>query len=110
LRSRQLAAFLGVLAGAQLCLYLAWILGKGSLFYLNPRIGLDAFLNVLTGYEPVGPSFLSWLSLLWLGLAAIAVARWPKGVRVYQVSELLFALPSLVFFVMVIIASSAFYR
>ena len=102
----MLAAYLGALAVGQLGLYVRWVATPDSLcFYLDPRIGLFVLETMLRGHEPVGPSRLEWAVAVWLAVASALVAATSWGARIYLLAEIILALPSAVFFVVVVLAN-----
>ena len=105
-RTSGLGLYLGTLAVAQIAIYVAWTSRPdSSLFYFDPRIGLFIVQSMMSGREPPGPALLGWLSALWLLVEALLMGwtRWGPGV--YLVSELILALPSLIFFITVAVVN-----
>ena len=104
MRRKVVVSYLALMTLAQLCTYVAWVSGAWDpLFYFDPRIGLWVLESFITGQERAGPGVLSWLSLAWLGCATFIVTRSHGALRVYQAAEVILALPSFLFFVMVVV-------
>ena len=112
-RSEILAVYLTVLALLQIGLYfVSFNRGSmGALLYFDPRVGIDAWLSggKMTPEARAAMAELSrlirWAAAAWiLALGLLLTFRKPV-VRLYVVTECLFALPTLAFFGMVILAN-----
>ena len=104
-RFRCLGTAITVLGCAQLALYIIW-LRRGAMksFYFDPRIGftlLDRFGE--TGTE--GPKSLHWLSAFAEVILGFGISLKPRMIYLYLVTEVLFSLPSIVLFAVVLWAN-----
>lgn len=104
-RVKFLGIYLIVICALQICLYLALSVGSEEnlwLFYFDPRIGIFFFEAVLRGAEQTAPGVLRWLSVVWiLALGAFMLSGRPL-IKTYIVSEIVLALPSLLFSLVII--------
>jgi len=102
---KKLGALVFGLGLAQLFLYIgATFPGHDVLFYFDPRIGLLAFQSMI-GREPNRPGLVQWLAACWelgIGLGLFATRA---SALVYMVAEAILAVPSLAFFLLVIVSN-----
>ena len=112
-RTDILAVYLSVLALLQIGLYFVLVNrgSMGALLYLDPRLGIDAWLTggKMSAEARSSMTVLSqeirWIAATWiLGLGLLLTFRKPV-VKLYVVSECLLSLPTLAFFGMVILAN-----
>jgi len=112
MNSRQtLAVYLVTIALLQSGLYFAFFQpsGMGGAFYLDPRIGIDFWF---TGWRMTPEDRLSaeglsqlirWSTAAWVLIIGLLFMAHKTVTKLYVVSECLLSLPSLLFFLMVII-------
>jgi len=106
MKRQSLAAYLVFALVAQVALYIRWMrVPSDSLFYFDPRIGLFVFEESLHKQSLHHPGALSWVSVGWLALTIIALVGMPSGRRLYRLSEIILALPSVLFFGIVVAAN-----
>ena len=96
----------------QICLYL--LMSKASaaswLFYLDPRISLFFLETSVRGTEQEAPSLLRWSSSAWIFMISLLLLLGRPVLRIYAlrayiVSELLLLIPSVIFFLIIILSS-----
>ena len=101
--AKALRYLLYLLATSQVALYFAAFKWE-SLFYFDPRIGLVAFGEML-GPLAILLQVIRWMSPFWI----LALAAWGfkerRQVRIYVLSELVLACPSVLFFLLVLWAN-----
>lgn len=110
-RSEILAVYLTVLALLQLGLYfVSFSQGSmGALVYLDPRLGIDAWLSggTLSPEARASMSELShlirWGAAAWILALGLLLTFHKPVLRLYVVSECVLATPTLTFFGMVIV-------
>jgi hypothetical protein len=96
----------------QICLYLLMSRASGAswLFYFDPRISLFFLETSVRGTEQAAPGVLRWLSAGWIFVLSLLLLRGRPNLRIYAlrayiVSELLLLIPSIIFFLIVILSS-----
>jgi len=109
--SRVLGCYLLAIAIMQSFVYSQMLNDETDFFfYLDPRIGILAFLEILNveGLHILNQSdiqLLEWLTAGWLGYLGILFIMGRSPLVTYIVSELVLSAPSILFFIFVIIMS-----
>jgi len=76
-----------------------------ELFYFDPRIGLFFIESWIRGAELKAPGILQWLSAIWLMMISLLFLSGRPILKSYLISEVLFSIPSLFFFVLIGLAN-----
>jgi cytochrome c oxidase subunit IV len=100
-----MALIVGALAVLQFCFYFRWEFRGGlNWIYFDPRIGLGMVIDVL-GFHGEGPMALQWASAVWQASVAIGMFLKPAWLRFYLIGEIVLSLPSILFFVLILLAN-----
>ena len=100
-RTKPLGLYLLVGSILQICLYLALSLSTDKadwLFYFDPRLGIFFLESGVRGAELIIPGLFQWLSAVWILLLGLMLLFGRPLVKTYIVSEIIFSVPSLFFF------------
>ena len=106
-RLKFLGIYLIVICSLQICLYAIISFNPkdlGVLFYFDPRIGIFFLETAFRGSEQIAPGVFRWLSAAWILTLGIILFSGRPLLKTYIVSEIVFALPSLLFGLVVVIA------
>src|SRR5437762_8798461 len=96
---RYLGAAVIALGCAQLVFYVVWSRRPAlEFFYFDPRIGFLFFEDLLGIPETNRPTLVHWMSAFSEIILGVIVLVKPRLVGVYLLSEIIFALPSIMFF------------
>jgi hypothetical protein len=106
---RKLGLFVILLATCQVALYSALVLGSSKwiwLFYFDPRIGWTAFFEgILRAGEASSPGIISWATAAVTLLVGVLLYRQPRHIKLYLISEVGLALPTLLFILLVAVGN-----
>lgn len=107
-RTKTLGVYLLVGSILQICLYLVLSVGTDKydwLFYLDPRLGIFFIESGVRRAELVTPGIFQWLSAVWILVSGLLLLFGRLLVKTYIVSEIIFSIPSLLFFLTIVLAN-----
>ncbi len=107
-RLKFLGIYLVVICSLQICLYIALSIVSEKnlwLFYFDPRIGIFFLETVFRGAEQIVPGIFRWFSVVWILALGVFMLSGRPLVKTYIASEIILALPSLLFSLVVVIGN-----
>jgi hypothetical protein len=106
-RTRILGVYLIVAGLLQAVLYVLLSISKTHdwLFYFDPRIGIFFLESMWKGGEPTIPGVERWLTVVWLLAIGVVLITGRQLLWFYIVPEILFSLPTVLFFVFIVLAN-----